>query len=146
MGRAKNDLAYVAAARLAVESSRPVHRWNSAFFNKITDVLRPRIWLAIFGIPLGVATTYAGVLWYHVLVARGFGDVMNSIAYASPFNFARVMVLCLAVPSLLTYPFVRHTLSKSARLYFVFVLGFAFGLMLVPEFLENYGPTPWWHF
>jgi hypothetical protein len=146
MGRAKNDLAYVTAARLAVASAKPAHRWNSPFFNKITELLRPRIWVAMFAIPLGIASAYAGVLWYYVLVARGFGDVMNSIAYGPPFNFARVMVLCVAVPSLLSYPLVRHTLSKAARLYFVFVLGFAFGLLLVPEFLENYGPTPWWHF
>lgn len=146
MGRAKTDLAYVTAARAAVASSKPSHRWNSAFFNKLTQILRPRIWLATFAIPLGAATAYAAVLWYYVLVARGFGYIMNSIKYASPFTVARLMVLCFAVPSLLTYPFVRHNLSKSARLYFVITLGFALGLLLVPEFLEKYGPTPWWHF
>src|SRR3954465_5685867 len=114
--------------------------------NKLSQLLRPGIWLTIFAIPLGLATLYACFLWYHVLAAHAFGNLLNSVKYTSPFNVARLIIVCFTLPTLISYPLIRSRLPKSARLYFVLILGLALGLLLVPDILANYGPTPWWHF
>jgi hypothetical protein len=114
--------------------------------NKLSQMLRPGTWLTCFAIPLGLATLYACVMWYHVLAARALGNLLNSVKYTSPFNIGRFVVVCFAVPALISYPIIRHRLSKAARFYFVLILGLALGLLLVPDILDNYGPTPWWHF
>jgi hypothetical protein len=114
--------------------------------DKLSQILRPGTWLALFAAPLALATLCACFLWYHVLAAHALGNLLNSVKYTSPFNIARLVVVCFALPALISYPLTRARLSKTARLYFVFVLGLALGLILVPDILDNYGPTPWWHF
>jgi hypothetical protein len=113
---------------------------------KISQFLRPQIWRRTIAIPLGLATAYACFLWYHVLVARGFGYILKSVKYTHPFSIARLIVLCLTIPALLTYPLIRNSLSRWSRIYFIVILGVALGLLIVPEFLETYAPAPWWHF
>jgi hypothetical protein len=113
---------------------------------KIHQLLRPQIWRRTIAIPLGLATVYACFIWYHVLIARGFGYILNSVKYQRPFSIARTIVLCLVVPALLTYPFIRKSLSRWSRIYFIAILGVALGLLIVPEILDAYAPTPWWHF
>src|SRR4051812_30789741 len=113
--------------------------------HKISQLLRPEVWRNAFAMPFGLATAYGCFLWYHVLVARGFGSILGSVKYAHPFNVARLIVLGLTVPAIITYPFIRDSLSRWTRIYFIVILGVALGLLLVPEFIEMYGPTPPWH-
>jgi hypothetical protein len=114
--------------------------------NRLSQVLRPGAWLTVLAIPLGLATVCACFLWYHVLAAHALGNLLSSVKYTSPFNVARFVVVCFALPALTSYPLIRARLSRPARFYFVLILGLALGLLLVPDILDNYGPTPWWHF
>jgi len=43
---------------------------------KLSQILRPGTWLTCFAIPLGLATLYACVMWYHVLAAHALGNLV----------------------------------------------------------------------
>ena len=111
----------------------------------IRQLVRPAPWVAAIALPLGILTAYVYFWWYHVLVARGFGYVLNSARYAQPFETARVLLLCWVVAGFATYWLARNVVSKGWRAYFVVMMGFALGVMIVPEIILSFGPEPWWH-
>jgi hypothetical protein len=111
----------------------------------VRQLVRPRGWLWLVALPLGILTAYVYFWWYHVLVARGFGYVLNSVRYAQPFETARVLLLCWVVIGFATYWLARGVVSKGWRGYFVVMMGLAAGALIVPEIIVSFGPEPWWH-
>ena len=108
-------------------------------------LVRPRGWIASVALPLGLLTAYVYFWWYHVLVARGFGYVLNSVRYAQPFETARLLLLLWVVAGVATYWMARGVVGKCWRAYFVVMMGLAAGALIVPEIIVSFGPEPWWH-
>src|SRR5262245_55916225 len=105
------------------QRSKSASSLNNCEMNRLSQILRPGTWLTCLAIPLGLATLYACVMWYHVLAAHALGNLLNSVKYTSPFNIGRFIVVCFALPALISYPIIRQRLPKPARSYFVLILG-----------------------
>lgn len=106
---------------------------------------RPVFWAGLVGVPLLCVTAYAYYIWYHVLMARGYGQMFDAGKYYGELRRAGFFLLIALLIGIPTYGLTKRFLNKSWRIGYVMVLSLGIALVAVHWLIEQFGPTPWWH-
>ena len=115
--------------------------------NKIRKLSRSglRCWSKFGWAILLLAIIYTYYLWYHVLVARGFGYLYNAMKYQPMFRLGRVVLLIALVSGLINYELIRSSLHRIWRIGYLSIITLGIAHFVVHWIVVSFGPTPFWH-